>query len=191
VNPLLALAALPAHRGREPRAAPTGTSALVFVAGFSMSVTPGKVGELLKSALLRDACRRARGRAPRRWSSPSGSPTWSALVVLGIGGVGRVRRGRAARARREHRGRARPLRGLVEAARAHGHSTRPRASARSARSRRACARCTTPWRSWSRPRRSGWGTALGVLAWLCECLGFAIIVRGFPGASVPGGFWRR
>src|SRR5437867_2030788 len=36
--------------------APTRTSAMVFVAGFSMSVTPGKIGELLKSALLRDAC---------------------------------------------------------------------------------------------------------------------------------------
>src|SRR5688572_16205728 len=32
---------------------PTGTSALVFVAGFSMAVTPGKLGELVKSYLLR------------------------------------------------------------------------------------------------------------------------------------------
>jgi len=32
-----------------------------------------------------------------------------------------------------------------------------------------------------------WGTGLGVLAWLCECLGFAIIVRGFPGAHVALG----
>ena len=32
---------------------PVGTSALVFVAGFSMAVTPGKLGELIKSYLLR------------------------------------------------------------------------------------------------------------------------------------------
>src|SRR5262245_39120483 len=30
------------------------TSALVFVSGFAMSVTPGKVGELFKAALLRE-----------------------------------------------------------------------------------------------------------------------------------------
>ncbi len=30
------------------------TSALVFISGFAMSVTPGKVGELFKAALLRE-----------------------------------------------------------------------------------------------------------------------------------------
>jgi hypothetical protein len=34
-------------------AVPPGTSGLVFVAGFSMAVTPGKLGELIKSYLLR------------------------------------------------------------------------------------------------------------------------------------------
>jgi uncharacterized protein (TIRG00374 family) len=34
-------------------AVPLGESALVFVAGFSMAVTPGKLGELIKSYLLR------------------------------------------------------------------------------------------------------------------------------------------
>ena len=34
-------------------AVPVGQSALVFVAGFSMAVTPGKLGELIKSYLLR------------------------------------------------------------------------------------------------------------------------------------------
>jgi glycosyltransferase 2 family protein len=33
---------------------PAGDSALVFVAGFSMAITPGKVGELLKAYLLRE-----------------------------------------------------------------------------------------------------------------------------------------
>lgn len=37
-------------------AIPNGESALIFVAGMSMSITPGKIGEVLKSVLLRDAC---------------------------------------------------------------------------------------------------------------------------------------
>ena len=28
-------------------------------------------------------------------------------------------------------------------------------------------------------------TAMSMAAWLCECLGFALIVRSFPGAQVP------
>ncbi len=35
------------------RSLPTGTSALIFLAGFSMSLTPGKVGELIKGVYLR------------------------------------------------------------------------------------------------------------------------------------------
>jgi uncharacterized membrane protein YbhN (UPF0104 family) len=38
-----------------------------------------------------------------------------------------------------------------------------------------------------RPLHLGWATALATAAWLCECLGFALIVRAFPGAHVPIG----
>jgi glycosyltransferase 2 family protein len=38
-----------------------------------------------------------------------------------------------------------------------------------------------------RPVHLVWATALGVVAWLCECLGFAIIIDAFPGAVVPLG----
>lgn len=44
---------------------PFGLSALVFLSGLAMSVTPGKVGELLKSYLLRD-----RARIPVATSAP-------------------------------------------------------------------------------------------------------------------------
>src|SRR5690606_26192436 len=37
-------------------AAPPRVSALVFLSGFALSVTPGKVGELIKSYLLRETC---------------------------------------------------------------------------------------------------------------------------------------
>src|SRR5262249_15132984 len=38
-----------------------------------------------------------------------------------------------------------------------------------------------------RPWPLAWATFLGTIAWLCECLGFALIVNGFPGAEVPVG----
>src|SRR5690606_1085513 len=40
-------------RRRRLRVRP-GLSALVFLSGFALSITPGKVGELLKSLLLRE-----------------------------------------------------------------------------------------------------------------------------------------
>src|SRR5262249_42712401 len=38
-----------------------------------------------------------------------------------------------------------------------------------------------------RPLPLAWATLLGTLAWMCECVGFALIVNGFPGAHVPVG----
>jgi glycosyltransferase 2 family protein len=35
-----------------------------------------------------------------------------------------------------------------------------------------------------RPAPLSWATAMGIAAWLCECIGFAIIVHGFPGAEI-------
>jgi uncharacterized protein (TIRG00374 family) len=39
----------------------------------------------------------------------------------------------------------------------------------------------------SRPTTLAWSTALSALAWLCECVGFALIVAAFPGTAVPLG----
>src|SRR5690606_6949725 len=38
-----------------------------------------------------------------------------------------------------------------------------------------------------RPGPLAWSTALGVVAWLAECVGFALIVSAFPGTDVPLG----
>jgi uncharacterized protein (TIRG00374 family) len=165
--------------------APTGTSALVFVAGFSMSVTPGKVGELLKSALLRDACG-----VPAARTAPiviaERLTDLVALVLLGVGGVAAY-------------GVARPVvlaatlvvalglfvvswKPLAHTVIDQGAKLRPLA--------RFAPRVREMYDTLSglvAPVPLLWGTALGVLAWLCECLGFAIIVRGFPGASVATG----
>lgn len=43
------------YLGRLGIAVPWGRSLLIFLAGFSMALSPGKVGEVLKSALLRRA----------------------------------------------------------------------------------------------------------------------------------------
>src|SRR5262245_16335938 len=37
------------------------------------------------------------------------------------------------------------------------------------------------------PRALTWATIFAVAAWLCECMGFALITNGFPGAHVPLG----
>jgi uncharacterized protein (TIRG00374 family) len=39
----------------------------------------------------------------------------------------------------------------------------------------------------SRPTILAWSTALSIAAWLCECVGFALIISAFPGADVPFG----
>ena len=52
---------------------PLGSSALVFGAGLSLSITPAKLGELVKSYLLRELHDVPAPR-PRRSSSPSASP---------------------------------------------------------------------------------------------------------------------
>ncbi|HTM21999.1 MAG TPA: lysylphosphatidylglycerol synthase transmembrane domain-containing protein, partial [Kofleriaceae bacterium] len=38
-----------------------------------------------------------------------------------------------------------------------------------------------------RPARLAWATGLGMAAWACECLGFALIIGAFPGTDVPLG----
>ena len=65
---------------------PFGLSALVFTSGLAMSVTPGKVGELLKSFLLRD-----RARVPVATSAPvvlmERLTDLVSVVLLGLTGV--------------------------------------------------------------------------------------------------------
>ena len=38
-----------------------------------------------------------------------------------------------------------------------------------------------------RPRRLAAATAIGIVAWLCECIGFAVVVGAFPGVHVDVG----
>lgn len=162
---------------------PTRPSALVFVAGFSMALTPGKVGELLKAVLLRDAT----GADPVRTAPVVVAERVTdlvALVILTMLGVFAY-------------GQAlsvviaastvllcalgvlsiRPLAHAIIGAVGRLPRVGPRIAPKLLASYDPMAHLLRPW-----PLL--WGTGLGVIAWLCECLGFAWIIRGFSGTEI-------
>ena len=165
--------------------APAPLSALVFVSGFAMSVTPGKLGELVKAVLLRDAA----GADPARVAPvvvAERATDLVALVILGIAGVAAY-------------GLALPVvagAAVVTAAGILVLGWRRAAHAAIALIGRLpvlgrlAPKLLDSYDHMEllvRPAPLAWATALGIAAWLCECLGFALIANGFPGASVPVG----
>jgi uncharacterized protein (TIRG00374 family) len=160
-------------------------SATIFVSGFALSVTPGKVGELLKSYLLRAT----RGIAVTR-SAPivvaERVTDLIALLLLGLAGVALYGAARttvlvgagvvaAGLVVLTLPGLSRGIIDLI---------TRPR-FLRKLRDRLHL--FYNGLAELVRPRPLSWATAIAVLAWLAECLGFALIASGFPGAGVPIG----
>lgn len=166
-------------------AAPGGLSALVFLSGFVMSVTPGKLGELFKAILLREIAG-----VPARRTAPvvvaERVTDLTALVLLGLAGVAAY-------------GIARSMVIAAACVVAGGLAIvayRPlamavlRLLARVPRVGRLVPRLGEMYDNLAelvRPRPLAWATALGVVAWLCECVGFALIIASFPGAEVPLG----
>lgn len=165
--------------------APRVASALVFLAGFAMSVTPGKVGELIKALLLKEAA----GADPARVAPVVVAERLTdllALVLLGVAGVAAY-------------GVALPVVAVAAAITLAGVivlSWRRAAHAlialvaRVPRVGKIAPRLLDSYDHLGvlvRPGHLVWATAVGALAWLCECLGFAIIVHAFPGAVVPVG----
>jgi uncharacterized membrane protein YbhN (UPF0104 family) len=166
-------------------AVPTGRSALVFVSGFALAVTPGKLGELVKSYLLRRL-----HAVPVARSAPvviaERVADLLALLVLSVAGVAAygvavelvVAAGLAIAA------------GLVVlASPALGRRlgrllTRPRPLRRFAPK---VDELVDGLAALSRPAILTASTALSVAAWSLECVGFALIVDAFPGADVPTG----
>lgn len=164
---------------------PRDVSALTFVSGFALSITPGKIGELLKSFLLREI----RG-VPITRSAPvvvaERVTDLLALLVLGIAGVAFY-------------GVAQTM--VVTGATVVGAGllllSWPRLTY-------GLIDLTGRWRPFERlagrarefyaglaflvhPVRLSWSTGLGVIAWLAECIGFALIISAFPGTDVPLG----
>lgn len=170
---------------RQAIAVPLGTSALVFGAGLSLSITPGKVGELVKSYLLRELCR-----VPVTRSAPivvaERVTDLIALLLLAIAGVaayGIAASVALAAAALIAAGLVLlawplPTRALIDLA------TRPR---RLARFRAPLHDMYAGLAALCRPATLASAVALAVPAWACECVGFALIVNAFPGEHVDLG----
>lgn len=164
---------------------PGHISVLTFFSGFALSVTPGKIGELIKSYLLRETCA-----VPVTRTAPiviaERVADLLALLVLGVLGVALygVARGMVVA------GAAVILLGLLVlswpalARRCIDLACRPRFLNRFADKLHemydGLASLVRPW-------PLSWSTGLGALAWLAECVGFAVIISAFPGTDVPLG----
>jgi uncharacterized protein (TIRG00374 family) len=151
-----------------------------------MSVTPGKVGELWKAMLLRDVVG-----APASRTAPvviaERITDLLALVVLGI--IGAAVYGQAialvvAASAVTIGGivilSIRPLaRGVI---RLFGRIPRigPKLAPKLLDMHDHLANLIRPWPLF-------WATAVGVAGWLCECVGFWLIVRGFPDVAISFG----
>jgi uncharacterized protein (TIRG00374 family) len=158
---------------------------LIFFAGFALSITPGKLGELIKCYLLRES-----SGVPITRSAPivvaERVTDLMALLILGLAGVamyGVARNmviGGAAIIAAALLVLSWPMlaRGVILLV------CKPRFLARFQGKLLAfyegLAELIRPW-------PLTWSTALGVIAWLAECVGFALIVSAFPGTSVPLG----
>ena len=164
---------------------PRGTSALVFVSGFALSVTPGKVGELIKSYLLREIYA-----IPIAQSAPvvvaERVTDLLALLVLGVFGVAAygfamtvvVACGAVVGT------------GLLFLAWPRLGLGAIRLITKPKRLQKLGGRLREFYQGLVglvRPTRLLWSTSLAVAAWLAECVGFALIVSAFPGTDVPVG----
>jgi uncharacterized protein (TIRG00374 family) len=168
---------------RRQLAIPGRASLYIFLAGFALSVTPGKVGELIKSYLLR-----ASHGIPIAVSAPvvvaERVTDLLALLLLGLVGIALHGIGGAT----VLAGGAIVVAGLVLLAwpRLAGALialvTRPR---RLARLRPRLTELHQGLVDLVRPGPLAWGTSLAAIAWLAECVGFAVVVAGFPGTAVP------
>jgi uncharacterized protein (TIRG00374 family) len=160
-------------------------SSMVFLSGFALSVTPGKVGELLKSYLLRET----RGFPVSATASIVVAERVTDLAaLLVLGGVGVYLYGYAQATVLAGLGVV--LLGLIVLSwqrLAHGIIgvvTRPQ------KLRRFRDRLLVFYDGLAdlvRPAPLTWATTLACVAWLAECIGFAIIVSGFVGAHIDVG----
>ena len=160
---------------------PKGESLLVFLAGFALTVTPGKMGELLKSYLLRES-----NGIPIAQSAPviiaERASDLLALLILSLIGLGEIG----------------PSRGVLYICAAIIVSIISVLSSATLGewAARACARL--PYgktiaprlvefhlasRELHRPRTLMAATLLSMSAWACECVAYWVVLRGFTEAA--------
>jgi uncharacterized protein (TIRG00374 family) len=164
---------------------PVRSSLMVFGAGLSLSITPAKMGELIKSYLLRElhdvpVTRTAPIVVAERVSdliallllAVVGTAAYGIATTLVFAAAALIGSGLILLAW------PRPTRALIELA------TRPRWTRRF---RPQLHDMYGGLASLCRPAPLIMATALAVPAWGCECIGFALIINGFPGAHVDLG----
>jgi uncharacterized protein (TIRG00374 family) len=164
---------------------PLRSSALVFGAGLSLAITPGKLGELVKSYLLH-----ALHGSPATRTAPAvvAERVTDLIALLLLGVVGVTAYGIAttlvvAAAVLVAGGLVllawpRPTRALIDLVTHPALVRRFRAPLQDMYGGLA-ALC--------RPAPLAAATALAVPAWTCECIGFSLVVNAFPGAHVELG----
>ncbi|HEY0195490.1 MAG TPA: lysylphosphatidylglycerol synthase transmembrane domain-containing protein, partial [Kofleriaceae bacterium] len=164
---------------------PRGDSALVFGAGLSLAITPGKIGELVKSYLLR-----ALHDVPATRTAPiviaervTDLLALLVLAVIGVAAYGIARTlvvgaGLIIAGGLVLLAWPKPTRALVELA------TQPRILRRF---RGPLLDLYANLAVLCRPPLLLAATGLAVPAWACECVGFSLIVNAFPGAHVELG----
>ncbi|HEY4181059.1 MAG TPA: lysylphosphatidylglycerol synthase transmembrane domain-containing protein [Kofleriaceae bacterium] len=165
--------------------APPGDSAVVFGAGLSLSITPGKLGELVKSYLLKEM-----HGVPAPLTAPivvaervSDLVALLALAIIGVAlyGVQRsvvIGAGVAIGAGLVLLAWPRPTRAIIDLVTRPGFSRKFRVPLHETYNG-LVALC--------RPLRLLSATAIAVPAWGLECIGFALITNAFPGVHVAWG----
>ena len=164
---------------------PAGDSAIVFGAGLSLSITPAKLGELVKSYLLRElhavpvtktapvvVAERVTDLIALLLVAVVGVALYGVQTTLVLGAAAVIGTGLALLAW------PRPTRWLINLV------TYP------ARLRRFRAPLVDMYGGLARlcqPRLLLSATAIAVPAWACECIGFGLIANAFPGATVDLG----
>ncbi len=164
---------------------PLASSIIVFGAGLSLAITPAKLGELAKSYLLREM-----HGVPSARSAPiviaERVTDLVALIVVAVIGVAiyGVAPGLVASAAAVIGAGLvllswpRPAHALIELA------TRP---ARLRRLRPPVLAMYDDLATLCRPRQLAAATAIAIPAWMCECIGFGLILHAFPATSVAMG----
>lgn len=163
----------------------TGLSIRIFLSGFALSITPGKLGELVKCYLIREF-----RSVPITKTAPlvvgERVTDLAALLVLGLIGVsaygvaqtmvliGTLFVGAA-------------LIGLSWPLLAHGTIRMITNPGFLRRFREPLMEFYAGLAELVRPWPMLWATGLAVVAWLAECIGFALILSAFPGTEVPLG----
>lgn len=159
---------------------PVASSAIVFGAGLSLAITPAKLGELVKSYLLREmhgvpvtktapivVAERVTDLVALIGVALVGVAAYGVQVTLVVAAASLVGFGLVLLAW------PRPTRALIDLV------TRPRVSARF---RQPLHDMYEGLAALCRPRLLIPATLIALPAWGCECVGFGLIVNAFPGA---------